>query len=218
LRYALCCIALFAGLSPGYAQAPPSPTPAPAQPSGLSITGPTSISEFTQATLTVQGSTGTPLWLETTGLSIVSSGSQAIVTGRPGQYLLTVIGNTPNGLAKATWSLTINPTEKPRFIAVFDPASLTSLPAGQVAIYQSTTIAASLAAQGVIWSQYSIGDVIPSASSDSMPFSQTTWGSKALGVGLPALVTCSQGVISAVPLPANEATIVGMAAQARGAK
>jgi hypothetical protein len=103
-------------------------------------------------------------------------------------------------------------------IAVFDPAGLTSLPAGQVAIYQSQTIIASLAAQGVIWSQYSIGDVIPGTTSDSVPFGQTTWGSRAASVGLPALVTVAHGVASAVVLPANEATIVGMAAQLKGAK
>jgi len=156
--------------------------------------------------------------MDTPGLSITSFGNAAVCTGKPGAYQLTVVGTTPSGLAKATSSLVINPLEKPRMIAVFDPTALTSLPAGQVAIYQSTTIIASLAAQGVIWSQYSIGDVIPGTTSDSVPFSQTTWGSKAQGVGLPALVTCSSGVISAVVLPANEATIVGMAAQLKGVK
>lgn len=215
LRYALCLVATLAGLSPGYAQAPLS---LPPNPPPLAISGPTSITEFTQATLSVTGSTGTPLWLDTPGLSITSLGQTAVVTGKPGTYVITAVGSTAAGLAKATVSLTINPTEKPRMIAVFDPAGLTSLPAGQVAIYQSTTIAASLAAQGIVWSQYSIGDVIPGENNDSTPFTQTTWGSKASGVGLPALVTFSSGVTSAAPLPFTEAAIVGQGVQLRRAK
>jgi hypothetical protein len=156
--------------------------------------------------------------MDTPGLSITSLGATAVVTGRQGTYPVTAVAVTSTGLAKASITLTINPIERPKMIAVFDPSTLTSLPAGQVAIYQSTTIAASLAAQGVVWGQYSIGDVVPSKNSDSAPFASTTWGAAAVKIGLPALVKSSSGVVSAVPLPPTEAAIVGQGIQLKGAK
>jgi hypothetical protein len=95
-------------------------------------------------------------------------------------------------------------------ITIFDPSTLTALPAGQAAIYQSDTISTSLAAQGVTYLQYAITDQIP-AKGGSSPISVTTWGAKALQAGLPALVTSVNGVVRAVPLPANEASVLQMA-------
>jgi hypothetical protein len=95
-------------------------------------------------------------------------------------------------------------------MAIFDPTSLTSLPAGQVGIYQSTTLASSLQSNGVTWLQYQLGDQIP-AKGGSASLSSTTWGQAASQCGLPALVQSNNGVVSAIPLPQTQAQIVQMA-------
>ena len=200
----LLCLILIA--TPAYAQAPaPTPSPAPVPASSLSISGPTTIKVGNQAVLTLNGTTGNVLWLITPFASVYQDGQKAVITGAQGSYQINAI---TTDLQQTPWTLTIEPLERPLAIAVFDPSALTSLPAGQVAIYQSSTIAGSLAAQGVTWLQYSITDVIPSKTG-STPFGGSTWGRAALAAGLPALVSSVNGVVSAVPLPADVPTVVG---------
>ncbi len=156
-------------------------------------------------------------WLIRPKVGEYRSGQTIVFAGPPGSYdvIAFVVDSGQPLILEA--SVTITPAEqaKPLMIAIWDPSTLTSLSAGQVAIYQSTTIAATLSASGgTTWLSYSISDVIPTKGGSS-PMSQTTYGSRALAIGLPALVTVSNGVTNAIPLPQTEAEIVGMARRVR---
>lgn len=214
MKRMLICWVLLA-CSNGYAQAPapspPIPAPAPSPTPTLSISGPTSIPEHSLATLTVMGGSVTSVaWLVMPDTSTYQSGQTLTITGPPGNY--TVVAFAVSGGAPAIFkaTLTITPSiaqSNQLAIAIFDPSTLTSLSSGQAAIYQSATIGPALANSGVVWAQYQIGDVVLSKQG-ATPIGQTKWGQAALSAGLPALVNSVGGVISAVPLPADEATIV----------
>jgi hypothetical protein len=209
----LLCVALlllsFAG-SLGSAQTPPPVPPAPPippTPTSLAISGPSSVAVYELAKFTVTGGTVTSVaWDVTPPASTDVVGQQLDVTGKPQDYVVTafVASNGQLSILKANFTI-----EAPKIlaIAIFDPSTLTSLPAGQAAIYQSSTLADSLRLQGVTYLQYQMGDTVQNKGG-SIPLSQTTWGQQAVAAGLPALVTQVGGTISAVPLPASQAEIL----------
>jgi hypothetical protein len=207
MRGIILCTALLLASSPGYAQAPSPPVPPPSAPT--SLVGATTVPENGLVQLTVSPSPTSVAWLVMPDVSQFATGSTLVFAGPAGSYTvvaLAIVAAQPV-ILKTTVTITSASQAQPLAIAIFDPSTLTSLPAGQVAIYQSTTIGPALAQNGVVWLQYQIGDVIPSKGG-STPLSSTTWGTAALQAGLPSLVTSTNGVVSAIPLPATQAALI----------
>lgn len=198
---------------------PPVPTPAPS-PVQLVISGPKTFPEHTLAQYTVPGANGVGWLVLPVGSGstvIISSSNTLVFTAPPGSYQILAATSQNGNIIFLTLAVTVTPdssTNKPLAIAVFDPSTLTSLPAGQAAIYTSTTISSSLSAQGVTWLQYSVGDVVPTLKGGS-PFISTRWGTLAQSAGLPALVLSNNGTVSAGPLPQTEAAIITKVLSAR---
>jgi hypothetical protein len=136
----------------------------------------------------------------TDGLTIVFTGT--------GCYSVDAICLTTGQLLKASTQVQFTGDVLPMAIAIFDPMSLTGLPAGQAAIYQSQTIGPALQAQGIQWLQYHSTDVLPTHGGSSASILATKWGTQAMMAGLPALVTSSNGTVNAIPLPANEGMVI----------
>jgi hypothetical protein len=193
--------------------APPTPTPTPVPtpaPLSLSITGQTSVPAGGQAILTLSGATSPasvvweiwprPTSQYTDGLTIVFTGT--------GCYQVDAICLTMGQLLKVPTAVNFTHDTLPMAIAIFDPMTLTSLPAGQASIYQSATIGPALQSQGIQWLQYHSTDVLPTHGGTSASILATKWGSQAMAAGLPALVTSAGGIVNAVPLPANEGMIL----------
>ena len=200
-----CAITLFSLLfvsSVGFSQNPPS------APVAISIQGQLAVPEDTPADLTVVGTTGAVAWVILPQVNAITYGQRCQFLAPPGKYSVIAVAISGGQPITAQVSVTLGNSAKPLGIAIFDPQTLTSLPVGQVAIYQSPTIAASLASAGVTWLVYQSGDVVP-AKGGSIPLNSTTWGKAAAQVGLPALVMCGNGVTTAFPLPATEQAIIG---------
>lgn len=203
--FAISIAVLLCG-SPAFSQTPsPSPTPT------LSISGATQIATNGQAVLTLTGPATSVIWLVSPQppTPLYQRGMDCVFTGS-GSYAVTAVALTAGQLSQTSTQVVFGGSPTPLAIAIFDPSTLTSLPAGQIAIYQSSTIAPSLASQGVTWLQYHSTDVIPAAGGTSVPIMQTKWGTAALQVGLPAYVTSNNGVVSAIPLPQSQAAIVSL--------
>jgi hypothetical protein len=207
MRGIILCLALFVGSSPVSAQAPTPPNPPPSAPT--SLVGATTVPENGLVQLTVSPSPTSVAWLVMPDVSQYATGSTLVFAAAPGSYTvvaLAIVAGQP-AILKTSVTITSGSQPTPLAIAIFDPTSLTSLPSGQIAIYQSTTIAQALQSQGITWLQYQIGDTIPTRPG-STPLGSTKWGSAALQAGLPALVTSTGGVVSAVPLPQTQAALI----------
>jgi hypothetical protein len=207
MRGLIPCVAFFVACSPGFAQAP-APTPMPV--SALTISGETTVAENHFVQLTLSGGTAKCAWLTIPTASQFVAGQTLLFTGPPGTYQIICAANQGDQPLFLQAQVTITPSATPSgplAIAIFDPSTLTTLPAGQASIYQSTTIGPSLAAMGVTWLQYSSTDVIPTKNGSS-PITQTKWGQAAIQCGFSALVTSVGGTINAIPLPANEAAVI----------
>ncbi len=115
-----------------------------------------------------------------------------------------------------------NPTPVPTgnvwAIAIFDMSQDISLPAGQLEIKGSPTIAAEVKALGAIWRRYDIGEKLPKGSGTIL-VPDTNWGREAAKVGWPALVfTDSTGVViyPAQKLPIDKASTLSAIRVAMG--
>jgi len=197
----------------GHSQTPPPTPPLPVPILIPSIKGPSTFAEGTLANYSVPGYSNVAYktYPPVSGSSFLTSDGVFIFTASPGSYYIEAAGaDKDNKIFFLDLAVTVTSSADPigpLAIAIFDPATLTSLPAGQVGIYESQTIASSLYTNGVIWLSYGSLDVIPTKTGSS-PLSKTTWGSQALQIGLPALVTSINGAVTAVPLPQTEAAII----------
>jgi hypothetical protein len=188
---------------------PPLPTPVPVPVVPLSISGPSSFLEGTLAQYTINN----PVALQQAAWIVlpVGSGSQYqspdgtfVFTAPAGQYQLIAATSLNNKISFLTLSITVTSVASKHIaISIFDSTQLTSLPAGQIAVYQSNTISKSLLDHGITYFQYDTHDVIPTINGSS-PIVATVWGSHAKAVGLPALVLVNNGKTVGVPLPADE--------------
>jgi hypothetical protein len=207
---------------------PPAPPVIP--PSMLVISGPSIVVEHNLARYYIDGAPNAGWFVYPPGSgSTYEPGDGSLIFtaapnpgGVPAIYQLTAaVGSIGGKTTFLTKAVTVNPdpgktppvppvVNKKLAIAIFDPTTLTSLSQGHVAIYQSPTIASRLASANVTWLQYDADDVIPTKGG-SHPILNTSWGSAAKSVGLPALVKVNGSAISAVPLPASEADLLSLA-------
>lgn len=211
------------------APAPPTP-PAPAPIPALAITGKTTVPEQTLCVLTLTGGTASCAWLVMPDTSEWSSGQTLIFCGPPGSYsviCLAVSGGQPVILKVTAVILGSAPVPPPgptppppgptpppvppappanppyMAIMIVDTTSQQALPAGQLAIWVSQTVAKTLLAKGVYFKRLDINN--PSIAT-------AAWKNALGGQVMPVLVVLDKSgtILSKGPLPRDEISVTDL--------
>lgn len=222
LSFAFVLQLVCAGAQP--APVPPAPpVPAPA----LAITGKTTVSVYEEVILNLTGGKAPCAWLVMPDVSEWSSGQTLVFTGAPGTYsviclavsngqpvilkVVATIGTPapvpPPGPAPPPPGPTpppVPPANPPWMaIMIVDTTSQSGLPAGQLAIWVSQTIARTLLAKGVYFKRLDVNN--PSIST-------AAWKQALAGKPIPALVVLDKSarILSSGPLPREEIDVIDM--------
>lgn len=217
LSFAFVLQLVCAGAQP----APPAPAPAPVPMPALAITGKLTVNEHQECILTLTGGTASCAWLIMPEASEYSAGQTLVFTGAPGSYsvICLAVSNGQPVILKVTAIILGSapppgpppppgptpppvppaPPANPPWMAlmIVDTTSQQALPAGQLAIWVSQTVAKTLLAKGVYFKRLDINN--PSIAT-------AAWKQALTGAVLPVLVVIDKSgtILSKGPLPRDE--------------